>query len=81
MAGQHGKAGSGQRGLGERWHWAVVARGSAQSSAGAVVRGTWPARAAMVRRAKKQRRPGLEEEDENWFVIFQKCRDLTIMSW
>jgi hypothetical protein len=40
MAGQHGKAGSGQRGSGERWHWAKAARGSAQSSAGAVVRGT-----------------------------------------
>jgi hypothetical protein len=58
MAGQRGKAGSGQRGLGERWHWAEVARGSAQSSVGAAVRGTWPARAAVVRRAKKQRRPG-----------------------
>jgi hypothetical protein len=24
---------------------------------------------------------GLEEEDEEWFMIFQKCRDLTVMSW
>jgi hypothetical protein len=33
------------------------------------------------RAQREQRRLGLEEEDEDWFVIFQKCRDLTIMSW
>jgi hypothetical protein len=24
--------------------------------------------------------PGLEEEDEDCFVIFQKCRDLTVIT-
>jgi hypothetical protein len=53
MAGQRGKAVSGQRGSGERWHWVEAARGSAQSSAGAAVRGSGPARPPAVRRAKK----------------------------
>jgi hypothetical protein len=29
IAAQRGKAGRGQRGSGERWHWAEAARGSA----------------------------------------------------
>jgi hypothetical protein len=33
------------------------------------------------RRREETEEPGLEEEDEDWFVIYQKCRDLTIMSW
>jgi hypothetical protein len=65
IAGQRGKAGGSQRGLGERWRWAKATRGSAQSSAGAVVRGTWPAKAVAVRRTEEQRRAGLEEEDED----------------
>jgi hypothetical protein len=39
------------------------------------------ARAAAAHQAKKQRKLGLEEADEDWFVIFQNCRDLTVMSW
>jgi hypothetical protein len=42
-----------------------------RAARGQRVRGTWPAGAAA----------GLEEADEDWFVIFQKCRDLTVMSW
>jgi hypothetical protein len=69
MAGQRGAAGRGQHGSGERWRWAEALRGSAQSNAGAAVHGTWPAKAAAVHRAKKQRRPGLEEEDEDVCAI------------
>jgi hypothetical protein len=42
--------------------------------------GEWPVRAAG-RRREETRELGLEEEDEEWFVIFQKCRDLNVMSW
>jgi hypothetical protein len=40
--------------------------------------GRRPVRAAG-RRREKQRRKGLEEEEGDCFVIFQKCRDLTEM--
>jgi hypothetical protein len=28
---------------------------------------------------RRNRGAGLEEEDEDWSVIFQKCRDLTVI--
>jgi hypothetical protein len=40
--------------------------------------GRWPVRATR-RRREKQRRKGLDEEEGDCFVIFQKCRDLTEM--
>jgi hypothetical protein len=30
---------------------------------------------------RRNRGAGLEEEDKDCPVIFQKCRDLTVMSW
>jgi hypothetical protein len=60
-----GEAGTGQRGVGKAAARQGRARGMAQSGSGAAVRGTWLARAAAMRRAEKQRRPGLEEEDED----------------
>jgi hypothetical protein len=39
------------------------------SGAGWRVHDTWQAGAAAVRWPEKQRRPGLEEEDEDWSVI------------
>jgi hypothetical protein len=74
MAGQRGKAGRSQRGSGERWRWTEAARGSALSSAGAAVHGTWLAGAVAARRRDKQRRKGLEEEEGGLFCDFLKMQ-------
>jgi hypothetical protein len=72
-----GKTGRGQRGS-EKWRrggtWLGVERregGGARHMAGA---GDGAAQ-------RRNRGAGLEEEDKDWSVIFQKCRDLTVMSW
>jgi hypothetical protein len=52
-AGRRGTAGRGERGSRKRWRWAEAARGSALSSAGAAVHGTWPTGAVAARRAEE----------------------------
>jgi hypothetical protein len=48
------------------------------------VLGTWPAerrRHVGQREIRAEQSRGPAEEDEDRSMIFQKCRDLTVMSW